>query len=211
MILLVVACAGVVVWFPASAYWYLQGGWDGVRAPFVVAPREDDPSMQSRRAATREQLANDLAQALPAGDFASGESIDDESCYEGQNNYKVHSGYVWRCSIWGARFYAFDGDPVSQVSPVEARLSGQGWTTDETLAEESARWRRWGEPKALPSATYERAEWTQHLDLDFVQAGGRLDPGVVLRWPQAEPGIRRLLADHDYVLIIQFGWVYYDD
>jgi hypothetical protein len=55
-----------------------------------------------------------------------GEALIDE-CYEGQRNYKVDTGYDYRCSLLMSVLISIDGDFRTHMLDADAALSDLGW------------------------------------------------------------------------------------
>jgi hypothetical protein len=91
-------------------------------APDVVAARKD--------ATARADAALDEAVEALGGRVVGRARSD--SCYRGQNNYKVHEGYDHRCTVRRAAAVAFPGDFRRRIARFDRRLFGAGWGCSPT-------------------------------------------------------------------------------
>lgn len=89
---------------------------DPLSASAVEARTE---GMQQMTTALNEVVATFHGQVL-------GESSIDE-CYQGQRNYKVDTGYDYRCSLLMSVLLAIDGDFRSQMLDTDEALKRLGW------------------------------------------------------------------------------------
>jgi hypothetical protein len=126
--------------------WVLSGGWDGLRPK----AQPDDRAVVAARAQAAAPLDDLTATVLAAMDRLSDTGLVEaarirtDECHEGQNNWKVHSGFTLRCEIADVLALRLDTDipgsagaaPTSQrLAPLEtaarsmdAELRDEGWT-----------------------------------------------------------------------------------
>jgi hypothetical protein len=100
LLALALVVLGVLV-FVAWLTWALSGGWDGLR-PKAHA---DDRAVVTARGLAAAPLDDLTATVLAALDRSAATlpvelaRVRTDDCHEGQNNWKVHSGFTLRCEL----------------------------------------------------------------------------------------------------------------
>jgi hypothetical protein len=197
----------VVLAFGGTWWWNLNGGWPGVRAPFVTAPNPADPALVARKTEAQKIVAADLG--VVEG-MTPDQRFDSDECVEGQNNVKHVDGYVWQCSITGVQLYGFGGDFRAAMASLQSRLDAQGWTAegDDILTIVDQPIYHEADVRGYPSVSYVRNG--TRLELEFAPKGWHTEFTSFYAWPPAEAATTKLVR-HQHVLLARYYRVYFEN
>lgn len=94
-------------------------------------PDPQSGQVTEARAAQLVRMGDALAEvASDLGGQVLGESIVDE-CYEGQRNWKVDTGYDYRCSLLVGAMVGLDGNFRAQMLELDVSLEKVGWKSTD--------------------------------------------------------------------------------
>lgn len=104
-----------------------SGGVGNVAREFKPAPNATSKSLTNASSAAADQI-NTSFRKLESGTaltpLATGSH---DSCYKGQNNYKVQEGYTYKCTYRQTRFYGFNGDFKATMLDYDKKVLAIGW------------------------------------------------------------------------------------
>jgi hypothetical protein len=146
LLLIVVGLVAFAAWLS----WVLAGGWDGLRSE----AEPDDRAVVAARRLAPAPLDGLTAAVLAAMDRSTSADlvrtarVRTDDCHEGQNNWKVHSGFTLRCELDDVVALRLHTTPTSSLRAASAseplgvldtvaremhsQLQRDGWT--ETFA-----------------------------------------------------------------------------
>jgi hypothetical protein len=216
LLALVLVLLGVLA-FGAWLGWVLSGGWDGLRPK----AQPDDRAVVAARQAAHAPL-DQLTEHVLAGlqrpavsgrlEMVEAARVRVDGCEEGQNNWKIHSGYTLRCELTDVVSLGLTGAaqpdrgqaPASDLpslltalaATVDADVRRDGWTETHAgsgLSEAIARssgaspeGHYWGTSSSLPGIGI-RPRWSPGLEIGLY---ARQPPDY--RLPSAsDPGLGR--------------------
>lgn len=104
------------------------GGPVGLWHSLQPAPDPSSRAVSAARDAQRARQTAALDELQRGGELVPGPTGSDDACDQGQNNYKVQTGYAHRCVVRTTRFFLQPGDLVTDMTSLDARLRGAGWS-----------------------------------------------------------------------------------
>ncbi|MCA0295894.1 MAG: hypothetical protein LCH96_11410 [Actinobacteria bacterium] len=128
IIAIVTAVVVIVPVLAVGAFWVSwQGGPEAIWLNAQPAPDQDKPSVVEARQKARDHTRAELESAFGAASVVPGRETYAAQCRRGQNNWKVHEGYVHTCTVTSGRFYGLRGDFPAAAKKLHAELGKTGW------------------------------------------------------------------------------------
>jgi hypothetical protein len=130
-----VGCAGLVVLgvvalFIGGFYVQMLGGPEAIWLNSLPAPDQDKAEVVRARSDARELARSGLASLDKSRILVPGAEVYSATCERGQNNWKVHEGYLHTCDVTSGRFYGLRGDFPSVARALHSELVAAGWTRE---------------------------------------------------------------------------------
>lgn len=225
IILLSVAMVGYV-----AVHILASGGLKGAILNLKSAPDQYSADLKARRSAAQQAIRSSLSElATSMGFEVTYPGIEGGGCRQGQNNWKVHEGYAYRCTQWTAAIYGFDGDFRRQVIKLDENIKRIGWqpepfglSASDVLGSYYDRY--YGPNKPLPgnfpdgylvsdlpsSSGYIHGR--TRLDIQFAEraTSNSKAPGS-MGLMGTYPALRDALSGHDYALIAFVQHIYFEN
>ncbi|MEI7632068.1 MAG: hypothetical protein WCJ60_01975 [bacterium] len=127
VISLVVLLAGLLA---GAAIWF-NGGVRPIFDDFLPTPDPTSEKLGKKREASKNSTTNEFGAIENSMGFTSGSASTYDSCYKGQNNYKVHSGFSNRCTLRTTKYYGSNINFRSEMMKLDQVLVSTGWQSSE--------------------------------------------------------------------------------
>ena len=202
-------------------YVAFSGGLSGAISNLKSAPDPESPELRSARDEARKRILLAAEQFETAAPFLKQHSADETSeCRKGQNNWKVHEGFAYRCTLQVVVLFGFDGEFRERAIALDGRIRNLDWEQFGLLSMEDVLHsyydRYYGKTLSsmpgiylvsnLPMVRYARSD--VGLDVKFSEkATLDADAGQTI----TDPALREILHNSDYALIATFQQVYFEN
>lgn len=107
-------------------YLSFSGGVSG-----IILNMKTEPDANSAKITTkREEVKDTIDGAFRFTDslgFKLYATSTHDKCYKGQNNWKVHNGYAYRCDYRITKYYGFDGEFKPQMQTFDQTIKLASW------------------------------------------------------------------------------------
>jgi len=104
-----------------------SGGISAVVSNLKPAPNPESYSVTTKRNNARQSLEVSFAELAGKVRFAEYATSSHDLCYEGQNNWKVKSGYAHSCDYRLTKYYGFNGDFRQEMLDFDQKITSLSW------------------------------------------------------------------------------------
>src|SRR6266542_5365527 len=131
----VIALAAAVILVPVIGFCLfmvsLSGGLQGILLNAKSAPDPQSSSLVAKRATATSAINDAFIELDKITGLTSYATSTHDSCYKGQNNWKVKDGYAYRCTYRATNFYGFNGDFRQRMIDFEQQITASGWKPED--------------------------------------------------------------------------------
>ena len=104
-----------------------SGGISGITSSLKSAPNPESVGIVKKREESKASINSAFSTLEESSGLTSYGASSHDHCYKGQNNWKVHDGYAYRCTYRVTRFYGFNQDFRTKMLDFEQMLVGSDW------------------------------------------------------------------------------------
>ncbi len=124
IVVLVTIVVFTIVWFIIS----FSGGLNGAISSFKQPPDTNSSSFMDKKNLAKSSIEDSYTSLgrLTALKLYGSSSVD--GCEQGQNNYKVHDGYAYRCTYRTSKFYGINDNFRQKLLDFEQNILKDGWS-----------------------------------------------------------------------------------
>lgn len=112
----------------------LSGGFAGFVDSLKPEPKPTNVVIIEKRNTVRNEIESEFDQLEQSSGLTEQATSSHDTCYAGQNNWKVKDGYAHKCDYRVTKFYGFNGDFRQRMLNLEQSFVEQNWSSENNYS-----------------------------------------------------------------------------